>query len=115
MKTAVSYDKVTEVAFAPFAKLGDSVQHFVAHLPSHIPLPHPAFQALTPGGMTAVADSIRNAVDTSQFEKNKSMREKFANPGLIGLESAAKSTTTSLNEFNNRLKDTSVANRNTST
>jgi hypothetical protein len=49
IKSAVNYDDVTRVAFEPFAKLGDSVQHFAMELPSHLPLPHPAFALATQG------------------------------------------------------------------
>jgi len=51
VKAAAEYDAVTKAAFAPFAKLGESVGNFVAHSPSYLPLPHPAFAALTPTGM----------------------------------------------------------------
>jgi hypothetical protein len=46
IKAAVSSDEVTKMAFAPFAKFGDSVGHFVQQIPSYIPTPHPAFKAL---------------------------------------------------------------------
>ena len=88
VKAAVSYDEVTRIAFEPFAKFGDSVQHMVAHLPSHIPLPHPAFAALTPDGMEAMANSIRQSVDQSKFERQKALKEQFANPGLLNLKAA---------------------------
>jgi len=47
VKAAVNYDEVTKAAFSPFAKLGDSVTTFVQHAPSYLPLPHPAFAAIT--------------------------------------------------------------------
>lgn len=48
VQVAAKYDPVTEAAFKPFAQLGESVGNFVAHSPSYLPLPHPAFAALTP-------------------------------------------------------------------
>ena len=77
VKAAVSYDEVTRIAFEPFAKFGDSVQHMVAHLPSHLPLPHPAFAALTPSGMESLAAGLREAVDKSAFEEQKRVKEFF--------------------------------------
>ncbi len=47
VQIAVKFDAVTEAAFKPFEKLGASVGNFVAHSPSYIPLPHPAFAAIT--------------------------------------------------------------------
>jgi hypothetical protein len=63
IKTAVSHDKITEAAFAPFAKLGDSVWHFVQHIPSYIPTPHPSFAALSPAFAGKLAERMRTNVD----------------------------------------------------
>jgi len=84
VKVAVSYDKVTQAAFAPFAKLGDSAVHFIQHAPSYLPLPHPAFQALTPSGISAIADSMRRSVDEHELAERKSLSEIINNPGLMG-------------------------------
>ncbi|MEI6711973.1 MAG: hypothetical protein WCK88_07585 [bacterium] len=48
VQVAAKFDPVTEAAFKPFQQLGESVGNFVAHSPSYLPLPHPAFAALTP-------------------------------------------------------------------
>ena len=61
---AVKHDKVTEAAFAPFAKLGESVSHFVEHVPSYIPTPHPMFKALTPGGAGIAAEAMTKLTET---------------------------------------------------
>jgi hypothetical protein len=62
VKVAASYDPVTEAAFKPFAKLGESVGNFVAHSPSYLPLPHPAFAALTPAGMKGLSTKLDQIV-----------------------------------------------------
>ena len=49
----------------------------------------PAFAALTPDGMEAMADAIRQTVDQSKFERQKSLKEQFTNPGLIDLKAAS--------------------------
>lgn len=90
VKAAVNYDEVTRVAFEPFAKFGDSVQHMVAHLPSHLPLPHPAFAALTPSGMSSLAQGLREAVDKSSFEQQKRVKEFFSNASAREFNAAAK-------------------------
>lgn len=71
VKAAVSYDEVTSKAFAPFAKLGDSVGNFVQNIPSYLPTPHPAFAALTPGGVTAATSTFNKFQEekTNDFRK----------------------------------------------
>ena len=86
VKTAVSYDEVTRVAFEPFAKMGESVQHFVSHIPSYIPTPHPAFKALTPAGMGIASEALNKV--TEKFDEKfihgpaKSLWELLSSPGV---------------------------------
>jgi hypothetical protein len=69
VKVAASYDPVTEAAFKPFASLGESVGNFVAHSPSYLPLPHPAFAALTPAGMKGLSTKLNQ----SMYEREAKM------------------------------------------
>lgn len=81
VKTAVNYDEVTRVAFAPFAKLGDSVTHFVQHIPSYIPTPHPAFTAaLNPNNLTSIVDTMRTKLDEKAAAPGKSLAEMISSP-----------------------------------
>lgn len=73
VRAAVSYDKVTEMAFAPFAKLGDSVTKFVAHSPSYIPLPHPAFKALTPTWIEYLSQALDRKIIEDKQNLGKSL------------------------------------------
>ena len=87
VKAAVSHDAITKAAFEPFAKFGESVGNFVQHIPSYLPTPHPAFQALTPGGMTAMANALNQKVNTEKAEQAKSMAEILSDPSLMKFSS----------------------------
>lgn len=82
VKAAVSYDEVTKMAFEPFAKFGDSVGNFVQHIPSYLPTPHPAFKALTPGGMEAMANVLQTKINTEKQESSRTLEEIVKNPSL---------------------------------
>ena len=71
VKVAVQYDEVTKAAFAPFDKLGTSVGNFVAHSPSYLPLPHPAFAAINPAAITGFANKI---TEISRNQETKAAR-----------------------------------------
>lgn len=75
VKVAANYDPVTEAAFKPFAQLGASVGNFVAHSPSYLPLPHPAFAALTPAGMKGLATAINTKVSQEEAKVGRTMQE----------------------------------------
>ncbi len=77
VKVAASYDPVTEAAFKPFASLGESVGNFVAHSPSYLPLPHPAFAALTPAGMKGLSTVLDNSVREHEYAAGKSAADLF--------------------------------------
>lgn len=111
VKAAVQHDEITKKAFEPFAKLGDSVGHFVQHIPSYIPTPHPAFKLATPGGITALAEKIHKGVDDTVDEEKRNIKDIIWNPRLLSLQTAAR---WELQEFNNELKNTSVSARNLS-
>ncbi len=93
------------MAFEPFAKFGESVGHFVQHLPSHIPVPHPAFKALTPSGMTAVAESLRRSVDEHELNERKNLQDILKTPGLLNLDAAARNAATNVDGFTNALRN----------
>lgn len=89
VKAAVSYDEVTQKAFAPFAKLGDSVGNFVQNIPSYLPTPHPAFAALTPGGATAIGSGLdKTVLDRQNYNKQKSLAETMGTTGTKQFEGA---------------------------
>lgn len=71
----MQHDEITKKAFEPFAKLGDSVGHFVQHIPSYIPTPHPAFKLATPGGITALAEKIHKGVDDTVDEEKRNIKD----------------------------------------
>ena len=80
VKAAVQYDAVTKAAFEPFAKLGESAGNFIAHSPSYLPLPHPAFAALTPDGIKGITRAINSSVDQREFSGQKKLSELISNP-----------------------------------
>lgn len=81
VKSAVSYDKITEKAFAPFAELGKSVGNFVQNIPSYIPTPHPAFAAASAiANPTAIAKLINKDVDKHVQRHESSLEEILGNP-----------------------------------
>jgi len=67
VKVAANFDPVTEAAFKPFASLGASVWKMVAHSPSYLPLPHPAFAAVTnPWALANMVDmKVRSSINQS--------------------------------------------------
>jgi hypothetical protein len=76
VSVAAKYDDVTKAAFAPFEKLWNSVGNFVAHSPSYLPLPHPAFAALTnPAALENIARSINTSVTNRDAQIGKSMSD----------------------------------------
>ncbi len=77
----------------------------VAHLPSHLPLPHPAFAALTPSGMESLAQGLREAVDKSTFEEQKRVKEFFSSPSAREFNSAAKTFNGSAQDFGRFVDD----------
>ena len=82
---AVQYDEVTRAAFAPFAKLGESAGNFIAHSPSYLPLPHPAFAALTPEGIAGITTFMSNKVAREKAQTSKTMEQMMSNPQAAGL------------------------------
>ncbi len=76
VKVAANHDPVTQAAFKPFASLGESVGNFVAHSPSYLPLPHPAFAAITNPG--AVADSISMSVKNQINQEHANIGKSLA-------------------------------------
>lgn len=79
VKAAVSYDEVTQKAFAPFAKLGDSVGNFVQNIPSYLPTPHPAAAAAMgmPSGLNAMSSGINKSVEQARTDERKTMEDKW--------------------------------------
>jgi hypothetical protein len=76
VKVAASYDPVTEAAFKPFAQLGESVGNFVAHSPSYLPLPHPAFAAITnPAFASEAARMINSKITNEKADFGRSLRD----------------------------------------
>lgn len=75
IKAAVKYDEVTELAFAPFAKFGDSVGNFVQHIPSYIPTPHPAFKALTPDFWSTAGATLTQMGEKHSYEERQQLQE----------------------------------------
>lgn len=87
VKVAVQYDAVTKAAFEPFAKLGTSVGNLVAHSPSYLPLPHPAFAAITnPNILSNSIDAIRTRLDEKAAAPAKSLSEMISHPWLREME-----------------------------
>lgn len=90
VKAAVSHDKVTQAAFAPFAKFGDSVGNFVQHIPSYLPTPHPAFAAFNPATFDAFAIKMnKNVNETVEASRSKNLAEIFGSEGISSLNQAA--------------------------
>lgn len=77
VKVAVQYDAVTKAAFEPFAKLGTSVGNLVAHSPSYLPLPHPAFAAITnPAAFASeAARMINSKITNEKADFGRSLRD----------------------------------------
>lgn len=75
VKAAAEYDAVTKAAFKPFADLGASVGNFVAHSPSYLPLPHPAFAAFTPTGAAGISSFLNNKIAREKDEDRKSISD----------------------------------------
>lgn len=71
----MSYDEVTSKAFAPFAKLGDSVGNFVQNIPSYLPTPHPGFAAFNPATYSAMGTVMNKDVEQTVTDRKKSMTE----------------------------------------
>lgn len=86
VKAAVAHDEVTRAAFAPFEKFGNSVGNFVQHIPSYLPTPHPAFSALTPGGMEAMAQVLQTKINNEKQTRAKTLEEIVKDPSLAGLQ-----------------------------
>lgn len=74
----MSYDEVTSKAFAPFAKLGDSVGNFVQNIPSYLPTPHPGFAAAAgmPSALNAISSGLdKKVLDQQNYTKQKSLAD----------------------------------------
>lgn len=90
VKAAVSYDEVTQKAFAPFAKLGDSVGNFVQNIPSYLPTPHPGLAAMTPAGVNAISSGMdRKTEEQKNYSTQKALADSFGTLGSERIESAA--------------------------
>lgn len=84
VKAAVSYDEVTQKAFAPFAKLGDSVGNFVQNIPSYLPTPHPGVAAAMgmPSALNAFSSGINKSVEEQKnYQTQKQLAETFGTVG----------------------------------
>lgn len=93
VKAAVAYDEVTQKAFAPFAKFGDSVGNMVQNIPSYLPTPHPAMAALTPGGVTAMAGGInKNVTDRINYKDQKTTADILGNNETGEIKGLAENT-----------------------
>lgn len=79
VKIAANYDPVTEAAFKPFAELGKSVGNFVAHSPSYLPLPHPAFQIANPDFYKAISKGINQSVSQTVMDRQSTILDGFDN------------------------------------
>ena len=109
VQTAVSYDKVTEKAFAPFAALGDSTVKMIQSVPSMIPLPHPALAAFTPQGVKAISQGINTGLASAEANKAKDLLSVLQNPGDFGaaneIRNGSANTVDALDKLGNRLLD----------
>jgi hypothetical protein len=104
VKAAVQFDAVTAAAFAPFAKFGESVGSFVAHSPSYLPLPHPAFAALTPAGMKGLSTKL----DYIAYQKDQQMARsagQLFDGELNSLKSALRDPATSIQNAADKFAD----------
>ena len=106
IKTAVNSDKVTEMAFAPFAKFGESVSTMVTQIPSYISTPHPAFQVLA---SPHAIDWLTTKINTFN-EGVDNMRQASA-ADLFG--GASKKFTKSMDDLSSKLQDNVDAYRDT--
>lgn len=89
VKAAVSYDEVTQKAFAPFAKLGDSVGNFVQNIPSYLPTPHPAFGAAIghPGTLNAISSGWNKSVEEQKnYQTQKTLADTFGTENTKALQ-----------------------------
>jgi hypothetical protein len=107
VKVAASYDPVTEAAFKPFASLGESVGNFVAHSPSYLPLPHPAFAALTPAGMKGLSAKLDEIVREKDYALGKSATDLFDGE-LNTFKASVKDLGTTVDELNGNMQRVSV-------
>jgi len=104
VKVAANYDPVTEAAFKPFAQLGESVGNFVAHSPSYLPLPHPAFAALTPSGMKWLATAINTKVSQEEAKIGRTMQEMLWDRSLMWLKASLDSNSGSVDDLNQKVR-----------
>ena len=95
VQVAAKFDPVTEAAFKPFQQLGESVGNFVAHSPSYLPLPHPAFAALTPEWMKGLATKLNQTVYEHEQKMARSAGDLFDGQ-LNSVKSLLKDSSTSL-------------------
>lgn len=103
VQVAVKFDAVTEAAFRPFAKLWESVWNFVVHSPSYIPLPHPAFAALTPDGIAGITAKMNQSQYNHQQKMARTAGDMFDGP-LNKAKGDLKDVTRSISETNETLK-----------
>ncbi len=76
VKVAANFDPVTEAAFKPFQQLGEATGKFIAHSPSYLPLPHPAFGAVTnPAMISHAAQMITSKITNDNANLGRSLHD----------------------------------------